>query len=190
MKKFLVLILAFTLLLAGCGAGGETEDQIAFLSEQLKLLEDRVDALETENALLRLQLEQLSTPQAPEQPQVQDDPTAELYFADWSAEDGTLTILDLFARVMKLGSTQVSACSLTLYLNGTPLETTLLTLLPGEATDSLELELGFVSFPLPTLESGDVLELVLEAALPDGRLLTAPAGSWDCVDGELIMVAG
>ncbi len=191
-KRMLCILTALLILLMLSGCNSELETKISHLDEQLTLLQDRVDALETENALLRLQLEKVNTA-APEVPAEPEDriPTAELYFSDWAAEEGLLTIDGAFARVMALGAdARIADCMLILYHNGEEAEAISLTLLPGEATDSFELELDPISFDLPELMDGDTLELVLSVSLTTGMNLTAQGGSWDYADNQLIMIAG
>ena len=195
MKK-MSLILVFVLLtaiLAGCGGNRELETKISHLDEQLTLLQERVTALETENALLRLQLEELGAPEM-EQPHDEYNPIAELTIYDWTADGTTLTVQG-FARVMALAKGdgtigQIAYCMLTLSCNGVDVVSHELQLLPGEASDSLELELDAEAFSLSDFVDGDSLELRLEVALTDGTYLTALGGGWDYADNQLIMIAG
>ena len=195
MKK-MSLILVFVLLtaiLAGCGGNSELETKISHLDEQLTLLQERVTALETENALLRLQLEELGAPEM-EQPHDEYSPIAELTIYDWTADGTTLTVQG-FARVMALAKGdgtigQIAYCMLTLNCNGVDVISHELQLLPGEASDSLELELDAEAFSLSDFVDGDSLELRLEVALTDGTYLTSLGGGWDYADNQLIMIAG
>ena len=191
-KRMLCILTALLILLMLSGCNSELETKISHLDEQLTLLQDRVSALETENALLRLQLENVNTavPKVPAEPEDRI-PTAELYFSDWSAEEGLLTIDGAFARVMALGAdARIADCMLILYHNGEEVEAIPLTLLPGEATDSFELELDPLSYDLPELKDGDTLELELSVSITTGTNLTALGGSWDYADNQLIMIAG
>lgn len=203
MKKTITLMLAAVMLLAafaGCARQenvdvSHLEREIARLDEELAALRGSVEALQTENTLLRLQLEELDMPEL-EQPHEESDynPIAELNIYDWSVEDGSLTIRG-FARVMALAKGdgtigQVENCTLELRRNEVGWETRALQLLPGEASDSLELELEGEAFSLETLEDGDSLELRLELILTDGTVLTAVGGGWDYADGQLMMIAG
>lgn len=191
-KRMLCILTALLILLMLSGCNSELETKISHLDEQLTLLQDRVSALETENALLRLQLENVNTavPKVPAEPEDRI-PTAELYFSDWSAEEGLLTIDGAFARVMALGAdARIADCMLILYHNGEEVEAIPLTLLPGEATDSFELELDSLSYDLPELKDGDTLELELSVSITTGTNLTAQGGGWDYADNQLIMIAG
>lgn len=181
-RKLLLMILAALILLAGCDSG--LEERVAALEGQVAALEARVDALEAENA----------PPAAPESAG-DSDPIAELNLYDWSFEGDTLTVNGAFARVMQLANSdgtisQIGESRVVLYRNGTELYHETFQLLPGEASDSYELELEFFGFHLPDLAEGDALELQLEITLSDGRSLTAWGGSWDYADGSLLMIAG
>lgn len=199
MKKMITLILAAVLLLAlaGCGEGASVnlsplENEITKLNEDLAALRGRVEALEAENELLKEQLAEMGS--APEQTETDYNPIAELNIYDWTAEGTTLTI-HAFARVMSLAKGdgtigQIENCTLVLRRNDVLWETRELTLLPGEASDSMELELEGESFTLEELADGDTLELRLEVLLTDGRALTAVGGGWDYAQGQLMMIAG
>jgi hypothetical protein len=188
MKKTVVFVLILTVLLCGCNSN--LEPRVAGLEEQLNLLQDRVSALEAENALLKQLLETSGEENvAPQVPEL--EPAAELALYDWTVVEDLLTLEGAFARVMSLGEgTAVDSCSLIFMKNGEALEASALTLLPGEAVDSFELEMGPLAYHLPELSDGDVLELRLEVLLTDGSLLTAWGGSWDYLDGALVMIAG
>ena len=188
MKKTVALALILTmLLLSGCNS--DMGSRVAGLEEQLTLLQDRVAALEAENTLLKQQLEASGGEIAPQVPDM--DPTAELALYDWAVVEDLLTLEGAFVRVMSLGEgVAVDSCSLIFMKNGVALEASALTLLPGEAMDSFELEMGPLAYRLPELSEGDVLELTLEALLTDGSLVTALGGSWDFLDGALVMIAG
>ena len=190
MKKIFALVLALCfLLLAGCGS--EADGKLAYLEEQMLLLQDRVSALEAENAQLRLQLNELAN-QKVELPQIEEyDPIAELMPYDWQYEAQTLTIDGAFARVMALGPNQAAdSCRLLLYRNDMLLVSRSLTLLPGEASNSLELELEPMVFDLSSLADGDILTMELEVVLSDGTQLQAQGGSWEVAEGNLMMIAG
>lgn len=197
-KKFALLLAAVMLLvLAGCGEQpgvdlSPLENEITRLNEDLAALRGRVEALETENELLKEQLAEMGS--APEQTEPDYNPIAELNIYDWTAEGTTLTI-HAFARVMALAKGdgtvgQIESCTLVLGLNDVDWETRELQLLPGEASDSMELELDGEVFALEELADGDSLELRLEVLLTDGRVLTAVGGGWDYAEGQLMMIAG
>lgn len=197
-KKFALLLAAVMLLvLAGCGEGASVdlsplENEIAILNEDLAAIRGRVEALEAENEVLKAQLEEMGF--APEQSEADYNPIAELNIYDWTAEGTSLTIHG-FARVMALAKGdgtigQVESCTLVLRRNDVDWETRALQLLPGEASDSMELELEGEVFALEELADGDTLELRLEILLTDGKILTAVGGGWDYADGQLMMIAG
>ncbi len=188
MKKTAALLLALVmLLLTGCNS--DLESRIGGLEEQLALLQSRVETLEKENALLRQQLNTTAGEMAA--PEAEYAPEAELILYDWTVREDLLELEGAFARVMHLGEgTGIGSCSLILLKNGEGLEASSLTLLPGEAVDSYELELGPLAYHLPEFSEGDILELELEVLLSDGRVLTAWGGSWDYLDGRLVMIAG
>lgn len=200
MKKTIAFTLCVVLLLAlaGCGEGAAVdltplESEIARLDAELAELRGSVEALQTENALLRLQLDELGAPEM-EQPHDDYNPIAELNIYDWTAEGTSLTIHG-FARVMALAKGdgtigQVESSTLVLRRNDVDWETRTLQLLPGEASDSMELELEGEVFALEELASGDTLELRLEILLTDGKILTAVGGGWDYAEGQLMMIAG
>ena len=189
-KASLILVFLFlTALLAGCGTSKALEDKLNNLTEQLKLLENRVAALEAENSALKAQLFN--------DPHISDAfaPEAEFMFADWTAEDGILTVSGGFARVsgLDLGGgniAEIHTCDLVLYWGGMELFKDALILHPGEAIDSFELELDTLRYHLPDLSEGDQIELMLEVTLSTGAALTAWGGSWEYTDGQLIMIAG
>lgn len=199
MKKTIAFTLCVALLLAlaGCGEGASVdlsplEKEIARLNEDLAAIRGRVEALETENELLKEQLAEMGS--APEQPEPDYNPIAELNIYDWTAEGTTLTIHG-FARVMSLAKGdgtigQVESCTLVLRLNDVDWETRELQLLPGEASDSMELELEGEVYALEELADGDTLELRLEVMLTDGTTLSAVGGGWDYAEGQLMMIAG
>ena len=188
MKKIFAVLLALSMiLLTGCGS--EVEGKLAHLEEQVNLLQDRVAALEAENELLKQQLD-TSAGDVPGKFS-EADPTAELILFDWTLPEDLLALDGAFARVKSLGEgVTVESCSLILFKNGEALEASSLTLLPGEAVDSYELEMGPLAYHLPELSEGDILELGLEVLLSDGQVLTAWGGSWDFLDGVLVMIAG
>lgn len=200
MKKTIAFALCVVLLLALAGCGGQVsvdlaplESEIARLDAELAELRGSVEALQTENALLRLQLEELGAPEV-EQPHDEYNPIAELNIYDWTAEGTTLTI-HAFARVMSLAKGdgtigQIERCTLVLRLNDVDWETREIQLLPGEASDSMELELDGEVFSLSEVADGDSLELRLEVMLTDGTTLSAVGGGWDYAEGQLMMIAG
>lgn len=199
MKKTIAFTLCIALLLAlaGCGEGASVdlsplESEITRLNEDLAALRGRVEALEAENELLRAQLAEMGS--APEQTVPDYNPIAELNIYDWTAEGTTLTV-HAFARVMSLAKGdgtigQVESCTLVLRLNDVDWESRELQLLPGEASDSMELELEGEVYALEELADGDTLELRLEILLTDGKILTAVGGGWDYAEGQLMMIAG
>lgn len=201
MKKTLALILASVMLLfvfAGCGGQAAVdltplEKEIARLDGEIAALREAVVVLEAENEALKAQLELVGT-SGVEQPESDYNPIAELNIYDWTADGETLTI-HAFARVMALAKGdgtigRIESCTLVLRRNDVGWETRELELLPGEASDSMELELEGAVFSLTELEGGDSLELRLEVRLTDGTTLTAIGGGWDYVDGQLMMIAG
>lgn len=195
MKKLLSLIFSLLLLtavLSGCGADSALEEKVALLDEQLALLRGRVDALEAENAALKAMLSPSGDSGFESDTYA---PAAEFFFEDWSAEDGILTVSGGFVRVSGLSMADgtiadIYGCDLVLYWGGMELSKDALILNPGEAADSFELELDTLRYTLPDFSQGDQLELNLEVILSDGTTLTAWGGSWEYLDGALIMIAG
>lgn len=61
---------------------------------------------------------------------------------------------------------------------------------PAGTPGSLIQTLDEVTFTVPELEDGDLLELWLEAVLSDGTVITVSGASWFCEDGELIYAVG
>lgn len=203
MKKLLSLIFSLLLLtavLSGCGADSGLDDKISHLEEQLALLDGRVAALEAENAALKARLEADTAMDAPVSDLPTEDtnafaPTAEFIFGDWTVDEDILTLSEVFARVAGLtmldGSiAEIYGCDLVLYWGGMELSKEPLTMYPGEAADSFELELDQLQFALPDFSEGDQLELTMELTLFDGTVLTIWGGSWEYLEGELIMIAG
>lgn len=195
MKK-ISLILVFALLaaiLAGCGGNSELEGKVNNLQEQLTLLQDRVATLEAENENLKARLDSEVIIPIPESGSY--NPAAEFFFGDWAESEGVLTLIDGFVRVSGLAMADgqvadIAACELVLYCGGMELRKDSLTLHPGEASDSFELELDTLRYELPGLSEGDALELILEVTLSDSTVLTVWGGNWE-YDGEnLVMIAG
>ena len=63
------------------------------------------------------------------------------------------------------------------YLGGTALLEEPLAMTEGEAEGSYTAQ-AHAELPLPELKEGDQIDLILSAALPDGRVLAGVAGSW------------
>ena len=60
----------------------------------------------------------------------------------------------------------------------------ILNLQEGETEGSLTGQFS-LRLEAPTMEDGTAIDLVLTAELSDGRILTAVAGSWTALDGQL-----
>lgn len=186
MRKTALFMAIILLLGLFCGCSGDSADKLAYLEEQVGLLQDRVTALEAENDLL-MQMVQQSVPEVGG-PEVL--PTVDMTLYDWAWDGRLLTVSGAFVRVMSLGTNTVTSCQLRLYRNDALVDYIPLSLLPGEADDSLELEVEPVFFDLTGIESEDVVTLDLEIMLDSGEFLCIPAGSWEYQDSELMMVAG
>ena len=180
---FMAIILLLGML---CGCGDDSSDRLAYLEEQVALLQDRVAALEAENDLL-MEMVQNPVPEAGD-PEVL--PTVDMSLYDWAWDGKLLTVSGAFVRVMSLGSDRVTSCQLRLYRNDALVDYIPLTLLPGEADDSLELEVEPIFFDLTGIEAEDVVTLDLEIMLESGAFLCIPGGNWEYLDGQLMMVAG
>lgn len=198
MKKKLLSILALIIVVsavfAGCDSG--LEARVDSLDGQLAQLQARVDTLEAENAALKAQLESAAIPET-EAPVSETDrePSAELTILDWNFEEDMLIVNGVFARVMNLAKAgeavpEVESSTVALYRNGTQIYYENFELLPGEASDSYERDLEFFGYELSDLSEGDQLELLLEVTLSDGTSLTAWGGSWDYVNGQLLLTVG
>lgn len=115
---------------------------------------------------------------------------------DWSVTDSHLNIASCYiqAQLPQLTvdgrASRIKVAKLMLESGGEALHTHWITLNPGEASSSYVLELENLSFRLPQLENGQLLELRLDVTLSDGQRLSASGGSWEYADGELYLAAG
>lgn len=186
MKKIaLILVLALLIALAsGCSADKGLEDQLSTLTDRLTQLENRVAALEEENDLLMQENSGESNPSG-------SVAVASLMLHDWAWDGSLLTVSGSFARIMSLeAGTEISSCQIRLYRNEELVDHIPLTLLPGEADNSLELDVESLFFDLSHISQGDMVTMDLEILLSTGTFLTARGGSWEYQDGELMLIAG
>ena len=79
---------------------------------------------------------------------------------------------------------------LVLYRNSEEVSRTDITLQPGEAPGSYELEISDQTVPLPELEEDDYLDLWLEVTLSDGRTLSTAGAGWFSSPDGLFLVVG
>lgn len=186
MRKTALFMAIILLLGLFCGCGSQTGDQIAQLEEQVRNLEARVEALEAENRALMQKLDNL-----PGSEVSGSDAILSLTVNNWSWDGSLLTVSSSFARVMSLeADTEIVSCQLRLYRNDILVDYIPLTLLPGEADNSFELDVESVFFDLSGIGAGDTVTMDLEIALSTGTFLSARGGSWEYQDGELMLVAG
>lgn len=113
-----------------------------------------------------------------------------LIVGDWSFYDAALTVDTAFAQVMAGPNVTIDDARKILTVNGEALYAAVLTLHPGEAGDSYELDLDKAEYLLLELSEGDHVELLLEATLSDGCVLTSCGAGWDYEGGQLLMIAG
>lgn len=119
-----------------------------------------------------------------------------LYLDEWAADDTTLTIQSGFAQVQLPRLTKSDAdvdfreARLVLQLNSDAVDSQSLELPVGEGEASYEATITDAAFALPQMSADDQLNLVLEATLTDGTVLTAVGGSWYLSDGVLTLVVG
>lgn len=114
----------------------------------------------------------------------------------WEDEGGNLNITSGYVQVQMprifAGQDDVTFADakLVLKLNGETVQTQALEVPEGEGEGSYELILSGISFKMPEMEDDYQMELVLEASLTDGQVLTASGGSWYYNAGEMFMVVG
>lgn len=186
MRKTTLFIAIILLLGLLCGCGSETGDRLAQLEVQIQNLEARLEALEAENRALTQKLENTSGNEVSG-----SAATVSLTLSDWSWDGSLLTVSSSFARVMSLeADAEIVSCQLRLHRNDVLVDHIPLTLLPGEADNSFELDVESVFFDLSGIGAGDTVTLDLEILLSSGTFLSARGGSWEYQDGALMLIAG
>ena len=115
---------------------------------------------------------------------------------DSALEGGKLTVNAGTARIqlpsltLDTGSVTCEKAELILTYNGEDVASQELTQLTAEAS-VCEADLSGVSFTVPVeMEDDHQLSIRLSALLSNGQTVTAPAGTWYYLDGELLLAAG
>ncbi|MBR3973723.1 MAG: hypothetical protein IKJ99_07195 [Oscillospiraceae bacterium] len=193
MKKNILSVIALILALVSLALCGMTisaawdmadryDAQLAWMDERYASLESRLDALEARP----------ETP-APTEPVYTEEPDEDLTYCnliidDWTFENGVLTVHTAFAQVMAENNSLESAF-IELKTEDAPVILTI-EMLPGEASDSYELDLYNLVYELPELYEGEWLSLNLHVTLADGTTLVTSGGTWEYLEGKLHMSVG
>lgn len=194
MKKNILAVIALILGLVSLALCGMTISaawdmaarygaELAWMNERYAYLESRLAALETQE----------NTP-VPSEPAPTEAPAeniayCNLIIGDWTFENGTLTVSTAFAQVLA-ENTALESAAIVLRSSAEAIGSQMIEMAPGEATDSYELDLSDLTFEIPAPADGDMLELLLEITLSDGRTLVSCGGSWEYLEGKLLMIAG
>lgn len=115
--------------------------------------------------------------------------------SDWAVTEAGLTLKEVYAhaqlpRLSPEGEVALTGAFLELRRNGAVVETVNAALSQDEVALSFSAAITDVSFPLPELAEGDVLELYLRVKLSAGEDLTAYGASWYLEEGVLTSVVG
>ena len=113
----------------------------------------------------------------------------------WLDDGSAVTLASAYVQVQlprlsAQGALTAEKAQLVLYRNSEEVSRTDITLQPGEAAGSYELELSGQSIPLPELAEDDYLDLWLEVTLSDGRTLSTAGASWFSGPDGLFLVVG
>lgn len=120
---------------------------------------------------------------------------ATLVVEEWDVSGRKLSVSTAYAqvqlpRLFAGNSIALEEASLVLQLNAEEVTRQAITIPDGEGSGSYECALKDILFDLPDVTNDSQLDLVLEATLSDGTVVTAPGASWFSLDGTLMMVAG
>lgn len=120
---------------------------------------------------------------------------ATLVVEEWDVSGKKLSINTAFAqvqlpRLFAGNSIALKEASLVLQLNAEEVTRQAITIPDGEGSGSYECALADILFDLPDVINDNQVDLVLEATLSDGTVVTALGASWFSLDGSLMMVAG
>lgn len=116
-----------------------------------------------------------------------NQPDCVLILNDWQAQGDTLTV-EAFAQAFLPGADQFEA-RMDFWKNNTVLESTPLTLNPGEGTDSYEAEVT-AEFKIPEVGAEEELQVWLIVELGDADVVYSCAAGWYMEDGKLMLITG
>ena len=113
----------------------------------------------------------------------------------WLDDGSAITLTSAYIQVQlprlsAEGELTAEKAQLVLYRNSEEVSRTDITLQPGEAPGSYELEISDQTVPLPELEEDDYLDLWLEVTLSDGRTLSTAGAGWFSSPDGLFLVVG
>lgn len=180
----LCIVLAAALLLS-VGALISAKAEAKAATEQLQILSDRLQTLETENATLRLQqgfLDSVWTPVEGE-----SDYHCTLMVESWSVENTTLSV-STFAQAV-LAPDAVCSAQLELRLGNTVIASQPIDLNAGEAEGIFEADTA-VSFSIPEISADEELQLWLIVESAGSDTLYACGAGWYQEDGHLLLITG
>ena len=113
----------------------------------------------------------------------------------WLDDGSAVTLTSAYIQVQlprlsTAGMLTAEKAQLVLYCNSREVSRTDITLQPGEAAGSYQLELSDQTIPLPEMAEDDYLDLWLEITLSDGRMLSTAGASWYNGPDGLFLVVG
>lgn len=113
----------------------------------------------------------------------------------WLDDGSAVTLTSAYVQVQlprlsAQGVLTAKKAQLVLYRNSQEVSRTDITLQPGEAAGSYEMELSDQTLPLPEMAEDDYLDLWLEVTLSDGRTLSTAGASWFNSPDGLFLVVG
>lgn len=178
-QNMLIAIAAIAALLAICASA----IAIAAMTK-VGALEQRIAALEAVPAPDNGFIPQPGMPDA----QVGSD-RCSLTLGEWEWDNDALVLHSGFARV-QAGEAELREAVLELCADGKALEGTLLAMVPGEASDTMEADLAAVTFQPETSALVGTVDLRFTAKLANGDTLTAVVGGWSYEGGSLMLISG
>ena len=186
-QSTLILIAAIAVVLSVCASvlGIISVKKAGGLEDRVAMLENRVAYLEAQGSFAAVPPNAAPETGVPNT----DSDRCSLTLGDWEWNDNTLVLHSGFALV-QVSESQLSEAVLELCADGKALEGSLLNMVPGEATDTMEADLAAVSFQLAESELVGTIDLRLTAKLADGTTLTASVGGWSYEGGSLMLITG
>ena len=164
---------------------------------------DRLDALTTENLRLQEQLSYQGAPTTqPQDPYEWEEPVvgavSQLMVSGWEAENGRLVLTEGHAMVslpvngLNGQTPGIQSSRLVMRMDQQLQEcgSASLNLVSQEDPFVFESSLNGVSMELPQLEDGQMVDVWLEVVLSDGQTLVSLPASWYMVEGILELVVG
>ena len=115
---------------------------------------------------------------------------------DWTENPGvSLVLTDAYAQaqlpqISTAGTVEIVTSEIVLLLNRQESCRIPIQLAPSEVAGSYDLTITDLQIPMPELQQSDVLELLLEVTLSDGRHLNVCGITWTLDDGKLISAVG